>query len=63
MVTSNLKPGERVKYVSFSEDALQVDLVDGRSIVVPLAWYPRLLHALPEHLCGLTVEARFQDFQ
>jgi hypothetical protein len=22
-----------------------VDLVDGRTITVPLAWYPRLLHA------------------
>ena len=24
-----------------------VDLADGRSISVPLAWYPRLLHATP----------------
>lgn len=27
-----------------SEDALVVDLDDGRSLSVPLAWYPRLLH-------------------
>lgn len=27
------------------EDSLTVDLVDGRSIAVPLAWYPRLVHA------------------
>ena len=25
-----------------SDDALTVDLVDGRTIIVPLAWYPRL---------------------
>jgi hypothetical protein len=30
--------------VSFSEDALIVRLDDGRSLSVPLAWYPRLLH-------------------
>lgn len=29
--------------VSFSEDALTVRLDDGRSLSVPLAWYPRLL--------------------
>lgn len=27
------------------EDVLSVDLIDGRTISVPLAWYPRLLHA------------------
>ena len=31
--------------VSISADTLTVDLVDGRTISVPLAWYPRLLHA------------------
>ena len=28
--------------VHISADTLTVDLVDGRSIAVPLAWYPRL---------------------
>ena len=32
----------RAKNVSVSQDALTVDLVDGRTIIVPLAWYPRL---------------------
>ena len=36
---------ERVADVEFSEDSLTVGLMDGRSISVPLAWYPRLLHA------------------
>jgi len=31
--------------VTVSEDALSVELSDGRMIVVPLEWYPRLLHA------------------
>ena len=36
---------ERVKDVRFTDDSLIVDLMDGRSISVPLAWYPRLAHA------------------
>ena len=48
MTTSDLKPGEGVKDVYFTEDTLSVDMVDGRTITVPLAWYPRLLHATPE---------------
>lgn len=34
----------RARSVSVSEDALTVDLVDGRTIIVPMAWYPRLWH-------------------
>ena len=34
--------------VEVTEDTLRVDLEDGRSISVPLTWYPRLLHGLPE---------------
>ncbi len=34
--------------VEVTDDTLSVDLSDGRSISVPLAWYPRLLHATPE---------------
>ena len=30
--------------VRFTEDAMTVFLDDGRSLSVPLAWYPRLLH-------------------
>ncbi len=39
---------ERVVQVSFTEDEMSVRLMDGRTITVPLAWYPRLLNALPE---------------
>ena len=45
MRAPEIKPGERVKDVSFTDDTLAVDLVDGRTIVVPLVWYPRLLDA------------------
>jgi hypothetical protein len=34
--------------VQVNEDALSVELSDGRVITVPLAWYPRLVHGTPE---------------
>ena len=34
--------------VSFSEDAVSIFLDDGRTISIPLAWYPRLLSGTPE---------------
>ena len=40
MSTSELRAGEAVRDLS-------VDLVDGRTITVPLVWYPRLLQATP----------------
>ena len=33
--------------VTLSEDSLAVDLSDGRTVSVPLVWYPRLLHGSP----------------
>src|SRR5437870_2212327 len=40
-----LTADERVADVKFTKDALSVALRDGRTISVPLAWYPRLLNA------------------
>ncbi len=34
--------------ISFDSDCMWVGLSDGRTIGVPLAWFPRLLHATPE---------------
>jgi hypothetical protein len=34
--------------VTVTEDTLSVDLSDGRTISVPIAWFPRLLYATPE---------------
>jgi hypothetical protein len=45
MSTLAIKTDERVSNVSFDADRLIVDLMDGRTIAVPLAWYPRLLEA------------------
>jgi len=33
--------------VTVTADTLSVDLSDGRTISVPLSWYPRLQHASP----------------
>ena len=38
----------RAQHVVVTDDALTVDLLDGRTISIPLAWYPRLLHGTPE---------------
>ena len=48
---STLKTDVRVasaQDVVFAEDILTVHLSDGRTISIPLAWYPRLLHGTPE---------------
>jgi hypothetical protein len=38
----------RVRDVSFTDDEVSVALMDGRTITVPIAWYPRLANATPE---------------
>ena len=48
MTTLEPKAGERVRDVRVTDDAISVDLFDGRTITVPLAWYPSLLHATSE---------------
>lgn len=40
----NEEPGGRAIRVTVTRDALAVDLEDGRTLIAPLAWYPRLLH-------------------
>jgi hypothetical protein len=39
---------ERVADVRFDDHRIIVDLMDGRTIAAPLAWYPRLLDASPD---------------
>ena len=45
-----LVPGadERVRDVRIEDDTLSVALMDGRTISVPLAWFPRLMDASDE---------------
>jgi hypothetical protein len=38
----------RVTNVSVTDDKLSVDLEDGRTIAVPIGWYPRLAHGAAE---------------
>ena len=35
----------KIQTIEITDDTLSVDLSDGRTISVPLAWYPRLLHS------------------
>jgi hypothetical protein len=48
MSTLALAADERVADVEVTEDELSVRLMDGRTISVPLVWYPRLLNASSE---------------
>jgi len=54
--------------IRFDDDAMWVTLSDGRNLGVPLAWYPRLLHAAPEDRAAVTLspfglhwEALYED--
>src|SRR6266478_4971694 len=38
----------RARSAKLTSEALTVDLVDGRTIIVPLIWFPRLWHATPQ---------------
>ncbi len=46
------------KSVRFDDDSMWVDLADGRVIAVPLAWFPRLLHATPEQRAQVEFSAQ-----
>ena len=46
------------KSVRFDDNSLWVDLSDGRVIAVPLAWFPRLLHATPQQREQVELSAR-----
>ncbi len=48
MDSSVPKTDPRIQHIEISEDTLTVDLADGRRLGVPLAWFPRLLHATQE---------------
>jgi len=47
----------RAQAVSVNEDSLTIDLADGRTIIVPLVWYPRLWHGSPEERSNLEISA------
>jgi hypothetical protein len=43
-LTTELFETLAIQQLDITDDTLSVDLSDGRTISVPLAWYPRLLH-------------------
>jgi hypothetical protein len=44
--------------IRFDEDSMWVSLSDGRVLGVPLAWFPRVLHATPEQLQEFRISPR-----
>ena len=48
MATLASTADERVADLQFEDEHLIVDLMDGRTIAVPLKWYPLLRDATPE---------------
>ena len=48
----------KAKDVRFDEDSMWVTLMDGRVLGVPLAWFPRLLHARPEQRSACEISPR-----
>lgn len=48
MITLPLENDPLATQISITDQMLIVDLADGRSLTIPLAWYPRLQHALPQ---------------
>jgi hypothetical protein len=48
MTTLTLETEPLAAQVRLTDEKLIVDLADGRSLIIPLSWYPRLLHASQE---------------
>ena len=49
MTTSTLASDAAAIGVQITDDSLSASLSDGRVVSVPISWYPRLSHALPQH--------------
>ena len=45
MTTLTLDTEPLPTQINVTEDKLVIELVDGRSLIIPLSWYPRLLNA------------------
>lgn len=48
MTTLVLENEPSAREVKVTDDQLVVALIDGRTLSIPLSWYPRLLHATKE---------------
>lgn len=45
----------RICQVTVTDDMLSVDLEDGRTIAVPIGWYPRLAYGTPKEQANFQV--------
>jgi hypothetical protein len=45
----------RVMNVSVTDDTLSVDLEDGRTVSIPIGWYPRLAHGTPAERANVQI--------
>jgi hypothetical protein len=48
MNTLTFESKAAIQHVEVTEDSLVVDLADGRTVSVPVAWYPRLMQGTPQ---------------
>ncbi|MDP2974722.1 MAG: DUF2442 domain-containing protein [Anaerolineales bacterium] len=56
MTTLELEIQEaRAQDVRVDENVLAVDLTDGRTIITPLVWYPRLLYGTPQERANFEI--------
>lgn len=55
---SGMSSSVKATKVWFDADSLWLDLSDGRALSVPLAWFPRLLHASPAQRERFTISTR-----
>jgi hypothetical protein len=51
----------RVLNVSVTDDTLSVDLEDGRTIAIPIGWYPRLAHGAPAERANFQISGAGYD--
>ena len=45
----------RIVGVTMTDDTMSVDLEDGRTIAVPIGWYPRLAHGTPAERANVQI--------
>lgn len=45
----------RIINVIITEDTLSVDLEDGRTVSIPIGWYPRLVYGTPAECANLQI--------
>lgn len=52
-----IEPTAQTKSVRVTDEAITVKLKDGRTIIVPTSWYPRLLHATTRERANYEIDS------